>query len=288
MSNVEFSTNFSILVQIITGIISFQGIFLKLPKKHIVLNEILTVETLVQGVELFFYIYFLKSMASTNLQDMGSIRYFDWAITTPTMLLTTVIYFKYQEYIQKNIKKPLRFWDFVKENKQNIIIIFVSNLLMLLYGYFGEKNIIDMTSSILGGFIFFAITFNTIYKNYALNTSSSMKIFYFILGIWGLYGVAALLNPYDKNNAFNILDIFAKNFFGLYLYYTAKNISLTNTENFINLPKTHIINPNCICLICFKPNDIWIEFLSKFTKYDIFIIVLVDVELFSWAMRNLK
>ncbi len=230
MDNVEFSTNFSIIVQIITGLVSMQGIFIKLPKKHIVLNEILLVETLVQCVELFFYIYFLRAMASTNLQNMGSIRYFDWAITTPTMLLTTIVYFKYQEYIEKNVDKTLTFWDFVKENKKNIIIIFVSNFLMLLFGYLGEKNIIDMTSSLLYGFIFFGITFNNIYKNYALKSSSSIKIFYFILSIWGLYGVAALLNPYQKNNMFNILDIFAKNFFGLYLYYIANNISLTNTK----------------------------------------------------------
>ena len=29
----------------------------------------------------------------------------------------------------------------------------------------------------------------------------------------------------------------------------------------------------CICLICLNPNNIWIEFLSTFTKYDIVIII---------------
>ena len=230
MDNVEFSTNLSIIIQIVTGLVSMQGIFIKLPKKHIVLNEILLLETLVQGVELFFYMYFLKSMASTNLQNMASVRYFDWAITTPTMLLTTIVYFKYQEYLEKNIDKTLTFWDFVKENKENIIIIFVCNFLMLLFGYLGEKNIIDMTTSLLYGFIFFGITFNNIYKNYALKSTSSIKIFYFILSIWGLYGVAALLNPYQKNNIFNILDIFEKNFFGLYLFYVAKNIKIEKID----------------------------------------------------------
>lgn len=33
------------------------------------------------------------------------------------------------------------------------------------------------------------------------------------------------------------------------------------------------MNKYCVCLICYKPNDIWIDFLSKFTKYDIYIIV---------------
>ena len=30
---------------------------------------------------------------------------------------------------------------------------------------------------------------------------------------------------------------------------------------------------NCLCLICVKPNDIWIDFLSNFKDYDIYIII---------------
>ena len=33
------------------------------------------------------------------------------------------------------------------------------------------------------------------------------------------------------------------------------------------------MNKKCICLICVKPIKIWVEFLSNFTNYDIFIIV---------------
>jgi hypothetical protein len=33
------------------------------------------------------------------------------------------------------------------------------------------------------------------------------------------------------------------------------------------------MNNNCVCLICYTPNDIWIEFLSKFTKYDVYIVI---------------
>jgi len=225
MNNVNISTNLSIIVQVITGLISMQGIFLTLPKKHGVLKEILTLETIVQLVELFFYVFFLKSMVTTALPQMASVRYFDWIITTPTMLLTTIIYFKYQEYIEKNVDSPLRFWEFLKEHKKNIIIIIVSNFLMLLFGYLGEIKVLDMKLSLTLGFIFFGITFNTIYQNYAINSKESKKLFNFILIIWGLYGIAAMLNPVHKNNMFNVLDIFAKNFFGLYLFYKAKKIS---------------------------------------------------------------
>lgn len=223
--NVKFSTDLSILIQIITGLIGLQGIFLYLADKHIILREVLTLEMLVQFVELFFYIYFLRSMVSNELQNMAAMRYFDWIITTPTMLLTTIVFYKYEEHIEKNINKKLEFWTFVKDNRDNIITIFVCNFLMLLFGYLGEIGVIDMMSSLTLGFLFFGMTFYTIYKNYAIHSKNAMKLFYFVFIVWGIYGIAALMSPYTKNNMFNILDIFAKNFFGLYLYYRIKQLN---------------------------------------------------------------
>ena len=123
MDNVKFSTDLSIFIQVITSLISMQGIFIPLPDKHLIIREILTLETIVQFVELFFYVYFLKSMATRALPEMASIRYFDWLITTPTMLLTTIMYFKYQENLENNIEERLHFWDFLKKHKQNIILV---------------------------------------------------------------------------------------------------------------------------------------------------------------------
>jgi bacteriorhodopsin len=225
MSDVKFSTDFSIIVQILTGLVSMQGIFLSIPEQHVILREVLTLETIVQFVELFFYVYFLKSMAVSSLSGMAAIRYFDWFITTPTMLLTTIIFFKYEEHLEKGLQTKLQFTEFLKEHTNNIIIIFVCNLLMLMFGYLGEVNIIGMTESLVLGFFFFILTFYIIYKNYAIHSQQSMNLYYFILTIWGLYGFSAIMDPYIKNNMYNILDIFAKNFFGLYLYYRIRRIS---------------------------------------------------------------
>lgn len=225
MTNVVFSTDLSILIQIITGIIGLQGIFLYLSDKNLILRDVLKLEMTVQFVELFFYIYILRSMANKGLSQMASIRYFDWIITTPTMLLTTIIFYKYEEYIEQKSNKTLEFWSFIKEHKDNIITIFTCNFFMLLFGYLGEIGAIDMTSSLILGFIFFGMCFYTIYKNYASKSKNAKKLFYFVLSIWSIYGIAAVMSPYNKNNMFNILDIFAKNFFGLYLYYRIKNIS---------------------------------------------------------------
>ena len=224
MSGVHFTTNLSIAVQVITGLVSFNGIFLELPDKHKILNEVLALETVVQVIELFFYVYFLRALSLKYVHKMASIRYFDWAITTPTMLLATIVYFKYEEYMEENKDKVLKFSDFLKDNVQNIVVIFVCNFLMLLFGYLGEIGLIDMTLSIVLGFIFFAYTFYVIYRDYAVKSKKSLNLFYFILAVWSMYGIAAIFSPHHKNNTFNILDVFAKNFFGLYLYYKAVEI----------------------------------------------------------------
>jgi len=223
--DVVLSTNLSIIIQIISGLSSTGAIFIKLPEKHKILTDIVILETIVQAIELFFYIFILRPMVYTNLSQMASIRYFDWVITTPTMLLTTIIFFKYQENIENNIDKNIDFWKFIKENKQNIITIFTCNFLMLVFGYLGEKKYIDMGQSLSFGFLFFGITFYNIYINYAIKSAASLKMFYFIFFIWALYGVAAFFEPVNKNNMFNILDLFSKNFFGIYLYYFIRNIN---------------------------------------------------------------
>jgi bacteriorhodopsin len=225
MQSVKITTDLSIFIQIITGIASFQGIFITLPEKHKILNEVLALESFVQVVELFFYAFFLKSVALKDLPQMAGIRYFDWVITTPTMLLTTIAYFKYEEHLEKGSGKILHFGSFLEENKENVIHIVLANFLMLLFGYLGEIGVIDSTISIVLGFLFFAYAFYIIYKEYAVKAKKSLPIFYFIFSIWSLYGIAAIFNPHHKNNMYNILDIFAKNFFGLYLYYKAYSVN---------------------------------------------------------------
>ncbi len=229
MSSVQFSTELSIIVQLITGLLSFNGLFLKLPQQHKILSDILTLETIVQVIELFFYIFILRHLSSNSINSMATMRYFDWFITTPTMLLTTIIYFKYEEHLHKNPntnRQVFTFWEFVKENKTNIIKIFSYNFLMLLFGYLGETGSIDMKVSLTFGFIFFGMSFYTIYKEYAIYSNIGKNMFNFLFGIWTLYGVAALYEPITKNHMFNTLDIFAKNFFGLYLYYKARALSI--------------------------------------------------------------
>jgi bacteriorhodopsin len=225
MNSVNFTTYSSIVVQLITGIIGLSGLSINLPEKDKILQHILTLEMGVQFVELFFYIFVLQSMVTSALPQMAAIRYVDWVVTTPTMLLTTIIFFKYEEHLENNINEKIDFWDFIKTNSDNIINIFICNFFMLFFGYLGEIEAIDIKLSTTLGFLFFGMTFYIIYNNYAVKSKNAKQLFYFLITIWGVYGIAAIMSPHTKNNMYNILDLFAKNFFGLYLCYRINNIS---------------------------------------------------------------
>jgi bacteriorhodopsin len=226
MSSIKLTTNFSILIQILIGLITFNSIFLKLRKEDEILIEILKLETIVQLIELCYYIIILKNVPEKRIDNMASLRYFDWFITTPTMLLTSIVYFKYEEYKEKKRDRTLTLKTFIKGNQKNIIFIMVCNFLMLLFGYLTEINYIDKTSGFVLGFIFFCLSFANIYKHYARKSKRGKNIFYILIIIWSLYGFAFLLNSKWKNIIYNILDIFSKNFFGLYLYYIANSVKI--------------------------------------------------------------
>jgi bacteriorhodopsin len=228
---VKTSTQLSVIVQLVIGVLTTRGVFFKVDAKHKILTQILIAETIVQYIELGFYTYFLKQFDNMPLSKMAYIRYYDWFFTTPTMLISTVMYFKYEEYIEQNKSETLDFFKILKEEQKLITDIVISNFGMLLFGYLGEKNKMDKKYAVSIGFIFFANTFNMIYKNYAVKSVAGKKIFNIILPIWGLYGVGACLNNTHKNNMFNVLDIFAKNFFSLFIYNKLESISKQNKNN---------------------------------------------------------
>ena len=94
-SLVKKSVILSLFIQITTGIIQLYGLFLKLGKDHTILKSILALETGVQFIEAVFYSWLAYGLY--NLKDVTSRRYYDWMLTTPTMLLATIMYFKYLE-----------------------------------------------------------------------------------------------------------------------------------------------------------------------------------------------
>ena len=223
---VLWTVYFSIFMQFATSIVQVNGLFIKLPEEHSILKDILMMETIVQVIEASFYLWLVFNFR--NIQKMASKRYYDWVITTPLMLLATIIYMKYLE-LNENQKDPqgtiIKFKDFISDNAVNITKITVSNFLMLLLGYLGEIDVMSIVNSVIVGTLFFIYTFYVIWDEYAKYSKEGSMLFYFLFVVWGLYAVAALMKAKYKNISYNLLDIVSKNFYGLYIYYVIKMIA---------------------------------------------------------------
>lgn len=95
MDNIIYNSGFiSLIIQLITGLVSIYGIFIPLTKEDIILRGIIIMETIVQFIEFLFYIWLVFSIHAKNV-NITAIRYIDWFITTPIMLITTMLYFAY-------------------------------------------------------------------------------------------------------------------------------------------------------------------------------------------------
>jgi bacteriorhodopsin len=213
MSLLDFSLKSSLIAQGITTVIGASGLFINLAEKDKILNTLLKLETLVQIVEASFYILVTKYLKRLDLNSISKLRYADWVLTTPMMLLSTVVYMIY------NTTKPASLMEIIKDNKKPLIRITVCNLCMLLCGLLGEYGIIDKFTATILGFAFFGCVFNTIYKEYTKQNKKNLVLFWFTCIVWALYGVVYLFNSLNKNIAYNILDVIAKNFYGLFILY---------------------------------------------------------------------
>ena len=215
---------FSVFMQFLTSAIQLQGIFIKMPEEHAILTDILKMETIVQVIEASFYVWLIFNFK--NIKKMASKRYYDWVITTPLMLLATIIYMKYLE-TRENVSghSIIKIKDFLWENSGNISKITVSNFVMLVFGYLGEVDTMNIVTSVILGSVFFLYTFYVIWDQYAKYSVAGKLLFYFLFVVWALYAVAALMTPKYKNISYNILDIISKNFYGLYIYYAIKKIA---------------------------------------------------------------
>jgi bacteriorhodopsin len=212
----------SIIVQIITGIIEIGAFFVKVPTMYLLIKQLLIIELVVQIVEGTFYFWLAYNF--TKVSNITPKRYIDWVITTPSMLITLMIYLIYlnKRETNKRVENKINDLNFVtlfKENLNIFIPVLLLNWSMLLFGYLGEMKIIPVLLGVFLGFIPFVIYYYIIYVNYVTQTSSGGLLFWYFFFFWSLYGFVAVLPYYLKNSFYNILDLFAKNFFGIFLSY---------------------------------------------------------------------
>ena len=223
---VEKTLQASLGIQWVTLFFNIYSLLQEIPDFHSVLKGVLTIETLVQIIELIFYTWYAFQVH--RIADVTRYRYYDWLVTTPLMLFTTMVYFEYQNIAKE--KKKLTLEDFWNKYWKETLVVAGFNVWMLFFGYLQEIGVIGLVASTTLGFAGLFGSFYTIYDRFASKSEENLPLFWFMSTVWSLYGVAAWFPTALKNAAYNILDIFSKNFYGLFLSYKIEQLSELKTN----------------------------------------------------------
>ena len=147
-------------------------------------------------------------------ERINDMRYTDWAISTPLMLLVLCMVLGMEN------KKVVSFLPFM------LILIF--NFLMLGAGYIGEIGKLTTTMANSIGFLFFFLMYGTVWKVYMTGpkrTTQSLIIYGLFVFLWALYGVLYQTDKLTKVFGYNILDLLSKAFVGIFFwFYLTKSI----------------------------------------------------------------
>lgn len=212
----------SLVVQLIVALIGVYGMSLNVNSTYSILKELLFMETIVQTIEFLYYIWLIRNI-KTAKYEVTFTRYFDWTFSTPLMLITSSMYLKASKDSFQNATKVL---PLIYENITPLIQMLCANEVMLIFGYLGEINKLDKFISFIGGTIAFLITFFIMFIYFLGDSTIDQVLFWTMVIVWFFYGIAFLM-PYNlKNSIYNILDLFSKNGFGLFLFYELYKKSL--------------------------------------------------------------
>lgn len=167
-------------------------------------RHIMNIETAVSLVAGLVYGMFLERVKQPDfdLKEIMPLRYLDWTITTPLILLAIVLFY--------NKHAPVSYKTF-----GGVIAL---NWAMLYAGYQGETGAISRFTGLWLGFLFFAAMLVLLYTA-VIPKGAPIAVFAVFAVIWTLYGVAYMFEDEEKKNiTYNVLDVIAKALFGVVLW----------------------------------------------------------------------
>jgi bacteriorhodopsin len=177
------------------------------------IRHIFNLETCISVVAGYFYSLFVQKIDKPGKIDWSEItklRYLDWSITTPMMLLALCLVLSYNS--KTVIHLPV------------ILSIIALNYVMLFTGYMGETGVLERWVADIVGFIPFIAMFFIIYYNFIRPRPelSNLVLYGLYLVIWSMYGIVYMIGEEWKNIAMNFLDLTSKCLIGLglWVYYT--------------------------------------------------------------------
>jgi len=167
-------------------------------------RHVMNIETTVSLVAGLVYGILLEMVKKPDfdLKEVVPIRYLDWMITTPLILLALIVFYNNPS---------------TAVNYRTFGVVVVLNWLMLVMGYLGEQKTIPRNYGLVGGFVFFIALLLYLYA-YIIPKGSSCVVFMVFAAIWSGYGFAYMFEEEEKNISYNVLDVMAKAVFGVVLW----------------------------------------------------------------------
>jgi sensory rhodopsin len=167
-------------------------------------RHIMNIETSISLVAGLVYGYFNEEIKKpgVDLKKISQVRYVDWSITTPLILLVVLLFYNGEG----------------KVDYRTYLAIVLLNAGMLYSGYLGESGAIGKMTGGVAGFAFFGAMLALFYSC-CVPGKANPAVFYIFAVIWTLYGVAYYIEDEEtKNICYNVLDVAAKALFGVVLW----------------------------------------------------------------------
>ena len=167
-------------------------------------RHVMNIETtvsLVAGIAYGIFNDMIKD-PMVDLNEITKIRYIDWSITTPLIILVILLFYSGSVHPLASVYGTL----------------VLLNWGMLGAGYLGEEGTIDRMTGCIVGFLFFAAMLYTLYSC-CIPAKANPAVFLIFAIIWSFYGIAYLLDEETKNILYNVLDVISKALFGVVLYF---------------------------------------------------------------------
>lgn len=173
-------------------------------------RHILNLETCISVVAAYFYGKFTAATNATTIDytELNRVRYTDWCITTPIMLLVLTLAFLYN----RGGGARLNFGTF--------LVVLALNYVMLGSGYAGEAGYIPRQHGLVAGFAAFFGLFSFMYAKFLRGGNFDNKIlFWSFFVLWSGYGLLYYLEDQETRSVgYNVLDLFAKCFVGIFFW----------------------------------------------------------------------
>ena len=169
---------------------------------------ILLVEIIITGFSTVAYWLFMKQK---SLRAIIPIRYLEWTITTPIMLLVLCL-------VMNIVSVPI------------LLTIIALDLVMLWFGYAGETNQIKRLTA-MWGFVPLILIFYLLYTN--ANNTMNFLFGIYLVG-WTGYGIVYYFDEKTKNICMSVLDAISK---GLVAILISKNAIFPARDDLVKLQK---------------------------------------------------